>query len=328
MTEFKATEGDWLSVQQKYWDIWFNVAHQALSAQSTDMPSAADTWTEGFIKSWEATSTLAPPLVQDFFSRMLALSQPYLRLAGQFLPGAARVPGTATGETTAGKATPSRDGLAFWDLPLDTWRRTMSSMLPMPGDFLQAMQNEDMARVPPGALRERIDRFLSIPAVGYSREAQEQNQRFTRLTLDYFRTAADYQLAFMRLGARSAERFIKKVNDQSTPVDSLRKLYDLWIDACEDVYADYVMSDEYAEIYGRMVNALIAVKHQGALLVDETLESMNVPTRREINTILLRARETRRAHHGLRAELESMKDRVDAQARMLAELQQTDGKPS
>src|SRR6185369_9435648 len=128
----------------------------------------------------------------------------------------------------------------------------------------------------------------------------------------YLRALTDYNFALMQVGARSTERFTKKISEQDAPVNSLRKIYDLWVDAFEEGYAEFAMSSEHAALFGRMVNALIAVKHQGSLLVDEALESMNMPTRREINTMHLRVHEARRANFTLRAELELIRDRLDA----------------
>jgi hypothetical protein len=63
-------------------------------------------------------------------------------------------------------------------------------------------------------------------------------------------------------------------------------------------------------MYGEMVNALMAVKHHGSLLVDEMLESMNMPTHREINTLHRRHHETRRDLRALRSEVEQLRDEL------------------
>jgi polyhydroxyalkanoate synthase subunit PhaE len=325
MAENPPTSGDWFAVQQKYWDIWLDFTRQTVPGATPDRPSTADAWTDGTLKSWDTVSAMVPPGAQDVFAQLMSLSQQYFRMAEKFTAGSAREQNLFSDHwlSTIGKTFESRERQAAWDLPLDTWRRTMSSMLPFPGDFLQAVQSEDMAHVPQ-ALRERIDRFLSIPAVGYSREAQEQYQRLMRSILDYAKVLRDYNLAFMQVGVRSTERFFEKLNEQSSPVDSLRKLYDMWVDACEEIYGQYVMSQEYAQRYGQLVNALVAVKHHGSMIVDEALEGMNMPTRREINTLHQRVHETRRANHSLRLEMELIKDRLDVYAPALGKQNPTD----
>jgi regulator of replication initiation timing len=68
------------------------------------------------------------------------------------------------------------------------------------------------------------------------------------------------------------------------------------------------MSDEYQTVYGDLVNSLMALKRHLALMVDEGLEAMNIPSRSEINTLQKRQQELRRENHALRAEIESLKD--------------------
>jgi class III poly(R)-hydroxyalkanoic acid synthase PhaE subunit len=200
--------------------------------------------------------------------------------------------------------------MSFWDMPLDTWQRTVSSFSPFPGDFLKAVHPEG-ADAMAGDMREHLDRFLSMPGVGYSRESQEQYQQLARLMLDYQKAMQDYAIALSKVGVKSTDRFQEKLAETTAsgePVSSLRAFYDLWVDACEQVYGDFAMTDEYSEMYGEMVNALMAVKHHGSLLVDEMLESMNMPTHREINTLHRRLHEMRRDYRALRSEVERLRD--------------------
>jgi hypothetical protein len=174
----------------------------------------------------------------------------------------------------AGKG--GREGLAFWDLPFDNLARTLSAGMPVPGDFMKAVEAGR-----PTDLRAQVDRFLSAPAIGYARESQEQVQKFARLMLEYEKAMADFQAGFGDLGSRSMEAFRKRLEARATDngaVNSVREIFNLWVDACEEVYADYALSDDHARRYGQMVNALMAVKQQGAQLVDEGLEAMNMPT--------------------------------------------------
>jgi poly[(R)-3-hydroxyalkanoate] polymerase subunit PhaE len=313
------------SAQRKYWDAWLNLSRKATGADAESGQSPTSV-ADGLHKWWGLVTPTTPPAAQEFYDRMLALGQAYVGLGEKFTQpgGEDAAPAfenwldhlqNSLASVTEGARTQTdrsaRDALAFWDLPLDTWQRTVSSMLPVPGDYLQGMQNQDAARVAE-SVKDRFERFLAIPAVGYSREAQDQYQKLARLLHDYAKALQQYNIAFARIGMRSIDNFRRKLNDaaQSGPIDSLRKHYDLWVDACEEVYAEYVMSEEYTALYGHMVNALMAVKRQGAVLVDEALESMNIPTRREINTMHQRMHDVRRENHALRAELDRIKEHL------------------
>jgi class III poly(R)-hydroxyalkanoic acid synthase PhaC subunit len=66
------------------------------------------------------------------------------------------------------------------------------------------------------------------------------------------------------------------------------------------------MSEDYARTYGEMVNALMAVKQEGSRLVDEVLEGLNMPTRREISTLHERFQESRREIRRVRRDLDEL----------------------
>jgi hypothetical protein len=86
-------------------------------------------------------------------------------------------------------------------------------------------------------------------------------------------------------------------------ITSLREVYDLWVDAGEAAYSEFVLTEEYAAIYGRLVNALMALKHHSQNLVDEAVGAANLPTRRDILTLQCRQQEARRQIAALRTEL-------------------------
>jgi class III poly(R)-hydroxyalkanoic acid synthase PhaE subunit len=94
---------------------------------------------------------------------------------------------------------------------------------------------------------------------------------------------------------------------QEKPVESARALYDSWVGCCEQVYAEEVKTAEYARISGRLINAQMAVKQRMAIMVDEALGAMNMPTRSELRTLQDRLQETRREYKALRHEVEALK---------------------
>lgn len=318
--------GDWLALQQKYWDAWFDLTRQTVSDSTTGDPPTPGAWSDRVLQWWSTMSPAVTPTARDFFSRTLELSQLYFRMAEQITASGLPNTGAATEQwldhlnrtfrsITEGAPVvgdPRDQGaVAFWNLPLDTWRRTMSFMTPLPGDFLEPLKNEGVARMS-AELRGRFDRFLAIPAVGYTREAQDQYQLLLRLMLEYMETLQEYSVNFARVGVRATERFRQRLAEGGAPVDSLRTLYDFWVDAFEEIYGEYIMSEEYAQLHARLGNALVAVKRQGSLIVDEVLEGMNMPTRRELNSLHQRVHELQRRNHALRDDIDSINERLAA----------------
>ncbi len=192
-----------------------------------------------------------------------------------------------------------------WKLPLDTWSRTFSSTSLIPGDFLERFKPENWAAVTDD-LHRHMERFLSVPGLGYTREWQEQGQEFTRLGLDYQRALQEYASLFRRLNLDAFERLqrkLKELADAGQPVNTLRGLYDAWVDASEAAYLDLAATDAYAETYGRLVNAQMALKRQSRAMVDETAGALGMPTQRGFHTL-------QRRHQELRREVAAMRTRL------------------
>jgi len=191
-------------------------------------------------------------------------------------------------------------------MPLDNWQRMVSSLSVLPGDVLRNM--------PHGAAGGHLDKFLSIPGLGYAREEQGQQQELVRLILNYQREMQSYLEFFSEMGMESVECMRRRVlerSDPDKPIDSARALYDLWVQSCEQSYAEQVRTPRYAQLHGRLVNALMALKHHLGQMVDETLGAMNMPTRAELRTLQDRMQETRRENKRLRVQLETLAEKVE-----------------
>ncbi|MCG5535795.1 class III poly(R)-hydroxyalkanoic acid synthase subunit PhaE [Ectothiorhodospira mobilis] len=308
---------DWLEAQRRYWDAWMDMSRKAMGSggEQADWSRALDQW-------WQAAAQGLPQGTTGFLEPMLQMGRNYFSMAEQFH----RNSGGQEGATEAvhkwleqmteafrqmGTGSMSgKDMNAFWQMPLDTWRRATSSFMPMPGDFMQALR--PAARPPYGdVMQEQLDRFLSVPGVGYTRESQEQYQDLARLAMEYQQALQNYQATMARVGMDSVERFRARLEDagrQDKPISSLRTLYDEWVDVCEEVYGEFTLSEEYARVYGEMVNSLMALKRQGTRFMDEAAESLNMPTRREVNTLHRRLQESRRELHQIRSALRELQE--------------------
>lgn len=149
---------------------------------------------------------------------------------------------------------------------------------------------------------------LSLPAFGFAREHQERLQSLLRAQVEAQTESADYlalmgrawQDAFTRFEARLAGR----ARDDK-PLDTARGLFDLWIDAAEDAYAQVALSPEFRTAYGRHVNALMRLKAAVDGEAERTAASLNMPTRTEVDSahrkIIALEREVRRLRDAVAA---------------------------
>jgi class III poly(R)-hydroxyalkanoic acid synthase PhaE subunit len=338
MADSDSTGEQWLEAQRRYWDAWMDMTRRGLDGGKAGSAATANPWADAMEQWWKAVAPSTPAPAQDLLGQMVNIGKTYFSMA-EGLSRMGRAPDMAevvenwtrtmtdvfskAGQglnpfaAAAGKG--GREGLAFWDLPFDNLARTLSAGMPVPGDFLKAVEAGRATD-----LRAQVDRFLSAPAIGYARESQEQVQKFARLMLEYEKAMANFQAGFGDLGSRSMEAFRKRLEARATdngPVNSVREIFNLWVDACEEVYADYALSDDHARRYGQMVNALMAVKQQGAQLVDEGLEAMNMPTRGDLGMLQRRLHDTRCDYQRLRAEAEAMRTELEGLSSAAIELE-------
>lgn len=174
--------------------------------------------------------------------------------------------------------------------------------------------------------------FGDAPAFGYTRERQLQQQALADAIRAYLDTSARYQALILRANAEGFERLQAKLGTHAEPgrqVESLKALYDLWVDAVEDAYADIALSDEFREAYGAMVNAQMHVRQLQQQQVESVCRELGMPTRSEVDSLGKRVQELRRemraASTGARApkaaddrELDALRAEVAALKRKLA----------
>lgn len=320
----------WMESQQKYWNAWADMAQRGMKAPEAPRNPLAD----GLNQWWQAVAPMTPPTGREVFDRLMDVSKGYYSLAERFMSGAQAnkdggmdaINGWLDGMqkmwsdwSQAGAAFrpdaffPQNQfkGLTtFWDLPMDTWNRLAANVMPMPGDFTQAFHPEGAHGV-----KDQVNKFLSIPAVGYTRESQEQYQVLAQRQMDYMSAMQAYQSAFAKLGMETTRKFQQSLQERAQegkPITSLRELYDQWVEMSEAAYADFVMTQEYQTLYGRLVNTLLATKHQMARMVDQTLEAMHMPTHAEISTLQRRQQELRRDNLRLHKEIKALQSQFEA----------------
>ena len=165
-----------------------------------------------------------------------------------------------------------------------------------------------------GAAQEQFCRALSMPGLGYNREQQESMQQMARHLLGYHDALRAYKLAFAKTALSSLDSVQKRLQEMHAEghnIESLRALYDMWVDASEEAYAGFAMSDEYQVVYGDLVNSLMLVRKDMNDLAEHQYQLMNIPTRSEIDTMQHRQQEIRRDNRRLEHEISALRAEVE-----------------
>lgn len=176
------------------------------------------------------------------------------------------------------------------------WKRALEGNGGNPfADALRGMQNPGqqnfdqwLAQVSPWLEQLRHDgqAWLGLPAFGFTREHQERWQRLAQAQLDYQQQGQAFQALMAEAAQDAFRRFEDKLAERSEPgrqLQSARALFDLWIDAAEEAYADVALSPRFREAYGAMTNAQMRLRSAVQREVEQACEALGVPTRGEVD---------------------------------------------
>lgn len=154
---------------------------------------------------------------------------------------------------------------------------------------------------------------LAMPAFGITREQQEEQQALIRAWIDYLGHYQRYQSLLQGVH----ERANAALREQGAPADaeSLRSIYDRWVNLAEESYGEAALSDEFREVYAALVNAQMRLKLLQQKQVERVAAQAGMPTRKEVDSLgerLQAARRELRQMQGLAAEVAALKAEVAA----------------
>ncbi|WP_320550341.1 poly(R)-hydroxyalkanoic acid synthase subunit PhaE [Luteibacter sahnii] len=171
---------------------------------------------------------------------------------------------------------------------------------PPPGADPGTERFEDWARV----AREA----LSMPAFGLTREQQEEQQALLRAWIDYAEQYGRYRALLQGVHERAAET----LRHQPPPSDaeSMRSLYDRWVNLAEESYAEAAMSPAFRDVYAALVNAQMRLKRLQQRQVERMSAQAGLPTRKDVDSLgerLQAVRRELRQMQGLAAEVRALR---------------------
>jgi class III poly(R)-hydroxyalkanoic acid synthase PhaE subunit len=170
------------------------------------------------------------------------------------------------------------------------------------------------------------NQLLSIPNVGQNREIQDKLQKLVKLGTNYQDYNNEHQLVMAALSQEALELMRKKILRMSKKGDeftSMRQIYDLWIESNEKVYGDYVLTKEYSELNGKLVNSQMAFMKLGHEINEDILTALNLPTTRAMNELERRHYELRKKVKALESEIQALKGNTVKKSNVVKEKQAT-----
>ncbi len=155
-----------------------------------------------------------------------------------------------------------------------------------------------------GPARSEWSAWTQLPGFGLGRERQAQLGAIVRAQAAHAEAVQAYQRLLAKASELGMERFESKLGERSEPgrqLESMRALYDLWIDAAEEAYAQVALSPEFQDAYGELVNSQMRLRRLQQKEVERAAAEFGMPTRSELDGVLRRLHELQREVRALRA---------------------------
>ncbi|MFZ1796308.1 MAG: poly(R)-hydroxyalkanoic acid synthase subunit PhaE [Dokdonella sp.] len=284
---------------------WEAMARQAQSAMSGNpgvpawgsAPTPTSTWIENMT---QANPFVGGKQQSEAIEHLLAGAQGYLGMLQSLANGATGQGSNPLANAFAGSGFTGAFPASAMGNPFAAALRSFGTL--GASGFDQMMEQFAAAA---GPMFDKAKGALQMPAFGHLREKQENLQKTAQVFIDYQEQSARYDRLMLKVGEHSIARFQLKLAEREEPgrqVDSARGLYDLWVDAAEEAYAEIALSEEFREIYAAVVDAQMRVRQQVQGEIERICNQLGMPTRSEVNSIGERLQALRRE---FRAEREA-----------------------
>ncbi|MDR7134298.1 class III poly(R)-hydroxyalkanoic acid synthase PhaE subunit [Lysobacter niastensis] len=290
---------------RRYWNAWgeaLRAAPMATPSPSTGVPG----WNEA-MKWWsqlaQGGAQGVPGLGNEAVSRFTAQAQGWF---GQMQKLAAQFAGQNASAADIASAWKQALGGAAANPFADMLGTMPGSAQTDPSQWFEQLAPWLQQWLQQGQQRGRS--LLGLPAFGFAREHQERWQQLAQAQLDMQQQSQAYQKLMAEAAQDAFVRFERKLSERSEPgrqLESVRALFDLWIDAAEEAYADIALSPRFRDAYAALVNAQMTLRARVQKEVEQASAQLGVPTRTEIDSahrkIVQLERELRRLRDAMQA---------------------------
>jgi class III poly(R)-hydroxyalkanoic acid synthase PhaE subunit len=158
------------------------------------------------------------------------------------------------------------------------------------------------------AWRREGNAWLGMPTFGLGREHQERWQKLAQAQLDYQQYESTYNALMMKAAQRAYEVFEGKLAEREEPgrqLTSARALFDLWIDAAEEAYAEIALSPQFREAYGARINAQMRLRGAVQCEMERMSATFGMPTQGDLDIAFRKIAELERSLRRLRDQMAS-----------------------
>ncbi|VXB54521.1 conserved hypothetical protein [Luteimonas sp. 9C] len=309
-----AQAADLERLARRYWDTWRDALQRTMPGNAwnpmgaTSPGAGAAPWGEP--PPWFMGGAQPPDAGADALRQFQSMAGPWLeqmqRVAAQFagrdaspeaITAAWRdaMGGNPVGAMFGGLQGPGIEGWDTWLQRLKPWLDAVGAGQAMGGGGRDA---------------------FALPTFGLTREHQERWQQLGRAFAEHQRSQQDYQTLLMQASTAAFGIFERKLaaRDPATPIETPRALFDLWIDAAEDAYAEVALSPAFRKAYADMVGGQMRLRQAVQREVEQACRVLDLPTRTELDGAHRKIADLERSLRRLRDRLDAVDGGAGAQA--------------
>lgn len=316
-------QGDWLGqmarLQQQYWDGWRGLAGQVLeparppAGPLSSWPDGLEAWRRALVAQSAGLPGGLPGGIaggdqQALLEQMMAHGKQYLGLLQGLM--------NASAVQAPGGAFDPRNFIAEMRRVHERFGAGALAGLGQPPWFggVDAGQVEQLVRAfssgPMQAVGGDLGGLLSLPAFGLQREQVERGQALARAWLEFQAASARFREVMLKATGGALDRFEAKLAEREQSgrqIETVRALYDLWIDAAEEAFAEVALSPDYRQASGALVDAQMRVRAGINAEIERLGSQFGLPGRTEVDSMARQLHEHRRELRRLRAELDALR---------------------
>src|SRR5690606_8098691 len=153
-------------------------------------------------------------------------------------------------------------------------------------------------------LRQQASEWFGRPGLGPAREHQRRLQALAVAWQEWEERNEAFTALLSRIGQDAFARFERLLEQRQENAEqqlaSARALFDLWIDAAEEAWAEAALSEEYQQQYAALTNALMRVRQGLQQEVERLGALLGLPGRSEVDAVHRKVAELERSVRELR----------------------------
>jgi polyhydroxyalkanoate synthase subunit PhaE len=159
------------------------------------------------------------------------------------------------------------------------------------------------------AYQDTFGKLLQSPGLGSNREFDEKLRKGFAAWLDMQEAMYEYQVVVADTWVKAFEQLMQEIVGQAEKgkAMSLRDFLNQWSGTADNIFKAAFASEAYITVQSKLVNMMMSYRIRQREIMESTLQSLDLPTRSEVDEAHRRIYELRKEIKALREEIAALK---------------------